>query len=124
MGLLNKLLVKRMDKYVKKNGDILMNAIQKVNEGGDVEDIDTIVTDYFYLLKAVYRKGKPHNVIIDRNDCYVVVVDGNSYDFDALIRHNDQRNTERKMEIEILFSDNIPSDEIQLRLNKKIEEDW
>jgi len=124
MGLLNKFLVGQMEKYMEKNGDRLLTAMQKVNEGGDIEDIDTIVTDYFYLLKAVHRKGKPQNVIIDRNHYSVVIADGSSYDFNMLIPHKDQRNTERKMEIDALFSDNIPREEVQIRLNQKIQEDW
>lgn len=124
MGLLDKFLRRQMDKFLEKNGEALLLAMQKANEGGSIEDIDTLVADYFYLLKAVHRKGKPHNVSIDRDDYYVVVVDGVSYDFDELIHHNDQRNTGRKMEIGILFSDDISSDEVQNRLNKKIEEDW
>lgn len=124
MDLLNKFLSKQMEKYLAKNSDKLLTAIKKVNEGGDLEDIDTIVDDYFHLLKAVYHKGKPHHVTVDRDDYYVLIVDGVAYDFDGLIRHNDQRNTERKMEIEVLFSDNIPADEVQNRLNQKIKDNW
>lgn len=128
MGLINKLLdkvlSKLMDKYLEKNMDTLLTAVQKVNEGGDVEDIDTIVDDYFYLLKSVYRKGKPHHVSVNREDSYILIVDGVEYDFDLLIHHNDQKNTERRMEIEVLFSDNIPTNEVQKRLNQKIENEW
>lgn len=122
MGAFYKILHKLMEKYIKKYGDTLLTAMQKVNEGGDTEDIDTIVADYFYLLKAVLRRKKPSQVTID-SYC-VVVVDGVLYDFDELIHHNDAKNTERKMEIEILFSDNIPRDEVQKRLNEKIKEEW
>lgn len=122
MGVLNKFLHKQMERYVKKHGDALLAAMQKVNEGGDIEDIDVIVADYFYLLKAVLRRKKPSHVTIDH--ALVVVVDGVPYNFDELIHHNHAKNTERKMEIEVLFSDNIPKDEVQKRLNEKIEKEW
>lgn len=122
MGILNKFSHRQMERYVKKHGDALLAAMQKVNEGGDMEDIDTIVADYFYLLKAVLRRKKPSQVTIDH--VHVVVVDGVPYNFDEWIRHNDAKNTERKMEIEVLFSDNIPRDEVQKRLNEKIEKEW
>lgn len=46
------------------------------------------------------------------------------YDFQALIFHNDGKNTERKMEIEALFTDDIPIEEVQKRLEQKIAEAW
>lgn len=124
MSLLDKFLKKQMDKFVAKNGDILLSAREKANGGGGIEDVDTIVEDYYCLLKAVYRGDKPHNVIVNNEDYYVLTVDGVIYDFDELVHHNDQRNTGRKMEIEILFSDNILCNEVQKRLNDKIANEW
>lgn len=124
MSLLDKFLKKKMDKFVAKNGDMLLSAIEKANGGGSIEDVDVIVEDYFHLLKAVYHGEKPHNVTINGGDYYVLTVDGVIYDFDELVHHSDQRNTGRKMEIEMLFSDSVPCDEVQKRLNDKIANEW
>lgn len=124
MRLLDKLLKKQMDKFLAKNGDLLLSAIEKANGGGGTEDVGTIVEDYYCLLKAVYRGDKPRNVMVNSEDHDILTVDGVLYDLDALIHHSDQRNTGRKMEIELLFSDSIPCDEVQNQLNSKIANEW
>lgn len=121
MGLIYDALQKWMNRYWEKNEDRILYAMQKVNEGGDVEDIDTIVTDYFYLVKAVHRK-KPK--FVDIQGLFTLIIDGEPYDLHVLIRHNDSKNTERIMEIEVLLSDRTPLDEIQKRLNEKIDTQW
>lgn len=124
MNLLHTILSKLADNYFDKNSDAIFTAMQKVNEGGNEDDIDIIVEDYFYLLKSVLRKRKPGHVKVSKNDYYVLTVDGEEYDFDSLIRHNDQKNTERKMEISVLFSETVSENEVEKRLNEKIEQEW
>ena len=124
MNLLHTILSKLTDNYFEKNSDAVFTAMQKVNEGGDKDDIDIIVEDYFNLLKSVLRKRKPGHVTVDKRDYYVLTVDGEEYDFDSLIRHNDKKNTERKMEISVLFSETVSEGEVEKRLNEKIEKEW
>ena len=124
MNLLHTILSKLADNYFDKNSDAIFTAMQKVNEGGNEDDIDIIVEDYFYLLKSVLRKRKPGHVKVSKNDYYVLTVDGEEYDFDSLIRHTDQKNTERKMEISVLFSETVSENEVEKRLNEKIEQEW
>ena len=124
MNLLHTILSKLTDNYFEKNSDAVFTAMQKVNEGGNEDDIDIIVEDYFNLLKSVLRKRKPGHVIVNKNDYYVLIVDGEEYDFDSLIHHNDKKNTERKMEISVLFSETVSEGEVEKRLNEKIEKEW
>lgn len=60
----------------------------------------------------------------NESNYYVLTVDGKEYDFDSLIGHNDQKNTERKMEISVLFSGTVSENEVEKRLNEKIEKEW
>ena len=85
---------------------------------------DIIVQDYFCLLKKVCRQKKPTRIRLSRQDLLLVMVNDVPYDFQALIFHNDGKNTERKMEIEALFTDDIPIEEVQKRLEQKIAEAW
>lgn len=85
---------------------------------------DIIVQDYFCLLKKVCRQKRPTRIRLSRQDLLLVMVDDVPYDFQALIFHNDGKNTERKMEIEALFTDDIPIEEVQKRLEQKIAEAW
>ena len=85
---------------------------------------DIIVQDYFCLLKKVCRQKKPTRIRLSRQNLLQVMADDVPYDFQALIFHNDGKNTERKMEIEALFTDDIPLEEVQKRLEQKIAEAW
>ena len=85
---------------------------------------DIIVQDYFCLLKKVCRQKKPTRIRLSRQNLLQVLADDVPYDFQALIFHNDGKNTERKMEIEALFTDDIPIEEVQKRLEQKIAEAW
>ena len=85
---------------------------------------DIIVQDYFCLLKKVCRPKRPTRIRLSRQDLLQVMADDVPYDFQALIFHNDGKNTERKMEIEVLFTDDIPIEEVQKRLEQKIAEAW
>ncbi len=85
---------------------------------------DIIVQDYFCLLKKVCRQKKPTRIRLSRQNLLQVMADDLPYDFQALIFHNDGKNTERKMEIEALFTDDIPIEEVQKRLEQKIAEAW
>lgn len=85
---------------------------------------DIIVQDYFCLLKKVCRPKRPTRIRLSRQDLLQVMADDVPYDFQALIFHNDGKNTERKMEIEALFTDDIPIEEVQKRLEQKIAEAW
>lgn len=85
---------------------------------------DIIAQDYFCLLKKVCRQKRPTRIRLSRQDLLLVMADDVPYDFQALIFHNDGKNTERKMEIEALFTDDIPIEEVQKRLEQKIAEAW
>lgn len=85
---------------------------------------DIIVQDYFCLLKKVCRQKKPTRIRLSRQNLLQVMADDVPYDFQALIFHNDGKNTERKMEIKALFTDDIPIEEVQKRLEQKIAEAW
>ena len=85
---------------------------------------DIIVQDYFCLLKKVCRQKKPTRIRLSRQNLLQVMADDVPYDFQALIFHNDGKNIERKMEIEALFTDDIPIEEVQKRLEQKIAEAW
>ena len=85
---------------------------------------DIIVQDYFCLLKKVCRQKKPTRIRLSRQNLLQVMADDLPYDFQARIFHNDGKNTERKMEIEALFTDDIPIEEVQKRLEQKIAEAW
>ena len=85
----------------------LERAIYKINNGGDMEDIDTIVNAYFQLAKKMYRKNlhffrKPKTVELT-DSSMVIRIDGETYDF-GFIPHNDLRGTGWKMDIEVLYS--------------------
>lgn len=120
MGLLDKWF----SKWVNNNQDKLLTAMHKVNYGGDMSDLETVTQDYYGLLKAVYQGEKPKEVLLDPEDYYLMVVDGVSYDLDELISHNDQRNTGRKMEIEVLMGGGIDPSAVQQRLNMKVQWNW
>ncbi|MGI5933466.1 MAG: hypothetical protein ACOX7A_01525 [Lawsonibacter sp.] len=86
------------------------------------EDVAVVVQDYFDLLKSVYHRGKPNVVELDE-DPDLAIVDGVTYDFSD-IPHDDQENTGRRMEIEVLFCEELPLEEIQRQLNEKIQKEW
>jgi len=124
VGFISKLLNYAMKKYVAKHETQLINAMSKVNDGGTIDDTDTIARDYFYLLKSVHRGEAPNLVEIMEDDHFSLLVDGERYDFDELISHSDQRNTGRKMEIEVLFTDDSFLPIIQERLNAMVKNHW
>ena len=99
-----------------------LRAAAKTEKGMSKTDI--IVQDYFCLLKKVCRQKRPTRIRLSRQDLLLVMADDVPYDFQALIFHNDGKNTERKMEIEALFTDDIPIEEVQKRLEQKIAEAW
>ncbi len=118
----NGFLFKILDSLMERREGELLRAMAKVNEGGDLEDIDTIVTDYFYLVKKLAGRKKPSCVSLKGHN--TLVIDGEPRVLYQEIRHNDARNTERCMEIEALFSDRIPADEVEKRLNERIRTQW
>ena len=118
----NGFLFKILDSLMERREDELLRAMAKVNEGGDFEDIDTIVTDYFYLVKKLAGRKKPSGVSLKGHN--TLIIDGEPHILYQEIRHNDARNTERCMEIEALFSDRIPADEVEKRLNEMIRTQW
>lgn len=83
----------------------LMKVIHAVNNGGTLDDLDTIVDDYFYLIKKIRRKhfirGNPKQIEL-KDSLLTVYVDGMEYDFNSEIHHNDGKGTECKLEIETL----------------------
>lgn len=121
-NFLSRLLFGKLEQHLQKHEEDILSAMAKVNEGGDPEDIDTIVTDYFYLVKKIAGRKKPSKVSVE--GCSKLIIDDEPYFLYQEIRHNDARNTERYMEIEALFTDNIPTEEVEKRLNEKIQREW
>ncbi len=120
--------------FEKRLGGLGLEAFGKKLEAGlehynwdslnDCDASQTIVDDYFHLIKVVHKKGKPAQVELSSEDPGCVIVDGKEYDLCA-IPHRDAVNTERRMEIEALLIDcRISLEEIQKRLNEKIQRDW
>lgn len=107
---------------------VLRQRLRMAARGGEnrkgMSKTDIIVQDYFCLLKKVCRQKKPTRIRLSRQNLLQVMADDVPYDFQALIFHNDGKNTERKMEIEALFTDDIPIEEVQKRLEQKIAEAW
>jgi len=101
----------------------ILFAADKVNNGGSAEDMDVIVEDYFHLIRCVHGDEKPEHVELLEANCAIVIVDGVKYDL-YLIPHDDGKNTNRRMEIEILINDDTRVTEIQARLNDYIKENW
>ena len=125
MGLLEGLLNRAMRGYLKKHGDEFVEAVLKVNNGGDIEDTDKVIDDYFYLVKKVYKKSKPNKICLNEDNYFSILIDGIEYDFNELIRHNDSNGTECKCEIEVLLSGGrIPIVMVEDKLNRKIEMEW
>ena len=102
---------------MEKHSDEIMTAVEKVNSGGTVDDIDTIVKDYLYLIRKTYKGKKPEKITLTNNP-YVIYIDGEEYDFDVLIRHNNQKGTNCKMEIEVLINESL-RDEVERQLNNQ-----
>ncbi|PST31577.1 hypothetical protein C7256_19215 [Enterocloster lavalensis] len=105
----------------------LERAIYKINNGGDMEDIDTIVNAYFRLAKKMYRKNlhffrKPKTVELT-DSSMVIRIDGETYDF-GFIPHNDLRGTGWKMDIEVLYSTDKMRGIVQERLSEKVAREW
>ena len=101
------------------------HLVEDLLETDSMDDPAEIVAeDYFHLLKCVHKGPKPSCVTLDTNDPYLMTADGILYDLDALIRHNDTMNTERKMEIEALLCDGVNIQVVQKQLNQKIHEGW
>ncbi|MBS6642369.1 MAG: hypothetical protein KH366_02160 [Clostridiaceae bacterium] len=123
MGILEKLLYL----FVPDIEERLDQAIYKLTYGGSEEDIDTIVDDYFHLIRKtshkIMRFKRPEKVeFTDHN--MILMVDDMEYDFDAYIHHNDSRNSSRKNEIDVLFSSNLSRETVRERLMERIERDW
>lgn len=123
MGMLEKLLYL----FVPDIEERLDQAIYKLTYGGSEEDIDTIVDDYFHLIRKTSHKimkfKRPEKVeFTDHN--MILMVDDVEYDFDAYIHHNDSRNSSRKNEIDVLFSSNLSRETVRERLMERIERDW
>lgn len=116
------ILSRILEPLIQRHESDILRAMAKVNEGGDLEDMDTIVTDYFYLVKKLAGRKKPSHVSIKGHN--TLIIDGEPRILYQEIRHNDARNTERRMEIEALFSDRIPTDEVEKRLNEMIQTQW
>lgn len=123
MGFLERLLYF----FIPDIEERIDQAIYKLNNGGSEEDIDTIVDDYFHLIRKTSRKllrfKKPEKVEFTDHQM-ILMVDDMEYDFDAYIHHNDSRNSSRKHEIDVLFSSNLSVETIHQRLMERIERDW
>ena len=74
------------------------------------------------LVKKLAGRKKPSGVSLKGHN--TLIIDGEPHILYQEIRHNDARNTERCMEIEALFSDRIPADEVEKRLNEMIRTQW
>lgn len=119
---LNQLLENPLFQYLNSNASLIQDALEK--DCADTDTTEIVVDDYFHLLKHVHRGQKPSCVALDPKDLCIIIADGICYDLDALIRHSDTVNTERKMEIEALLGDGVSVKAVQTQLNQKINENW
>lgn len=98
-------IIKFMSFFFPNYEEKLMKAMHAANYGGTLDDLDTIVDAYFYLIKKIRRKhfiwGNPKQIELT-DSLLTVYVDGIEYDFDSEIHHNDGKGTECKLEIETL----------------------
>lgn len=109
------ILMKLLQHIMEKQSDRILEAMVKVNNGGTVEDIDVIVRDYLYLIRKTYKGPEIQKITLTDNP-YLIYINGEEYDFDILIRHNNLRGTECKMEIETLIHEGLRN-EVERRLN-------
>ena len=104
----------------------LERAIYKINNGGDMEDIDTIVNAYFRLAKKMYRKNL-HFFRKAQNRGADGFLHGDPHRRGNLrlgfIPHNDLRGTGWKMDIEVLYSTDKMRGIVQERLSEKVARD-
>ena len=92
---------------------------------GHAAEIETVVEDYFRLLKAAYHGDKPRSVALDFADYFVLIVDGVPYDLEALVPSTDAAGTKCKSEIEaLLFAADLSFEAVQHRLNHKVQTEW
>ncbi len=70
------------------------------------------------------KRAKPAVAELSAEDPGCVTVDGREYDLYRIL-HSDAVNTERRMEIENLLVDcDVSIQELQIRLNERIQTDW
>lgn len=121
MNFLEKLLRLRVPDIEER----LEKAVYQANNGGTMDDIDTIVNDFFFLIRKVYRKRKIKvaPVVEFRENSMWPFVDGEKMDFDD-IPHNDAKGTEAKMEIGVLYEPEIMRESVEEKLREKIEREW
>ncbi len=111
---------------LKAFGRRMEKALENVQWEGlnRVEAAETVVEDYLCLIKAVHKMGKPSFVELSAEDPGCMIVDGREYDLYRIL-HSDVVNTERRMEIENLLVDcDVSIQELQTRLNERIQTDW
>lgn len=103
----------------------LEKAAYQANNGGTMSDVDTIVDDFFFLIKKMYRKRgiKKLPVVEFREGSMWPVVDGEKMDFDE-IPHNDAKGTEAKMEIGVLYEPEMMREIVEEKLRAKIAQEW
>ena len=119
---LDRLSANPLFQFLSNNEALVQEALEQDTDPDDLTQI--VAEDYFYLLKAVHKGPKPACVTLDPNDHYMLAADEILYDLDALIRHNDTVNTERKMEIDALMAEGVNICNVQKQLNHKINKDW
>lgn len=122
MDFLEKLFSDPIFKHLKENEDLIGSELEK--NYGETDDTETVVNDYFMLLKHLCKNKKPPVVKLNSEDSYTIIADGVVYDLDASVKHNDLKNTELKMEIESLLCDGVSVSEVEKRLNLKIKNEW
>ena len=107
---------------------LLTNRPPPTSDKDRAESTAQVVEDYFQLLKHIFktlhRTDKPSTVVVDEDSPFLIKVGDEEFCLDEFVCHDDEDNTERRMEIEALCSDGVSDEDVQRLLNEKIDAEW
>lgn len=102
---------------IEKQCDRIMEAGQNGNTDGTVDEVDRIVNDYLYLIRKTYKGGQIQKITLTE-DPVLICINGEEYNFDALLQNNNQRQTDCKREIGTLMDEDL-REEVERWLNNQ-----
>lgn len=86
--------------------EALTQALKNADFGSSDDNIiDELFTHYQILVKSAAGKKKFSKVAISRDDPRIVTVDNQTYDFDEIFCHDDQKETNSLCAIDCLLAD-------------------
>jgi len=113
MNLLEKIKLFKSKKFNNDFDRTLENAISNSDENFEEE----IIQNYLLLIQSLNLKKQNHTIKISNQNCFIITIDGQKYDFDLHIRHNQSKLTEAKMSIESLINE-TEIENIERKLNE------